>query len=1717
MRKYFLILVASVGFLNFSCNTYAQENSIQLKSVADSLYGEIQFEEAAKYYNRAANSELKKGEPDNAFAAVCKGTAASIAAYLGDALLSDSLFKESIELIRNLKPTDNLESYLVDLASVYYSIKSYDVKIPPTIKDKTETEEIYVRLSNVLFQNNDTVYVTVDAGLYEGLYMGAKGMALGVYTESIPGRDQYELGTAEITAVEANYSEVRVILNSLATAKDSIYYDDMIKIPARIPIRKYKSIFYELAMLNVILMNSSSDNYYDFRFLLDADSPELEKTILKLMVDDIKYSAVEWKDYLESDSTFVKPISSGKFKGMKVIEAMNASTEKDMMSFLLFVKSFPGKYMGDNWKINSTYVTWIINNTPLSRDEVELMLVSAKTDEEFEKIVQEYFQDIYDGKFDGDFCSLWHIEADELADDGRIEEAYQNYDLLEKINKIIKDENYVGWNQFLKAQILDEEKKYEDAIAAYEIAQKTLESAGNLKGASYCINNKARLYEINQNYSEALKGYEESYKVKYKLTEQDSSEYAYEAVGISLNGMANCLYNLSRYEEALNTYDLAIQFYDKAGSLKARKYKVDLYKSIGDIYDKQGDYKRAIEHYRKQQRAYQDLGDKEKEAGVLDNIAYILSKFGDAKEANQLYEEAYQIKIQLNKIDDAGFSKSNVGQTSWTLGEYDKAIEAHLLAIQLREQAGNKEGQGYSWSKLGSLYSESGDPNKSIEAYEKALAFYTEVGDKKLLAEVYSSLGDVYKNVKDFNKSIENYTKSSKLYEEIESRYDYANTLTSIGNVYYDDKRYSEAAESYNQSLQIQVEIGDKAGQLNNLINLGLVYQYEKFDHESAAKNYFEAIKLAEETGSKTQMALCEKILGQLYSTTGDNKKALEYLQKALADYRTLEDKSAEVDALINLGFYYAGQGEFERSEEQYNAALRIAVNSNNRLGMSNVYSGLGDLKVSLGDFKEALETIGKSYDLSKEVDNNWGVASALLSFGNIYNGMGEYQTAINYYLLSDSIYTKISNYAARANPLNNVGTIYFWQGNYSESMKYISQANDIIEKTTKEPIFLSLLHTNIGELYFEMKNIPEAEKWLTSSRKIAQKVNNKPRLASNDISYAKLEKGRGGFDKAIEYLNEALNLLSQTGEKEMIASANALLGEVYFLKKDYENAKKYLLQSITVSKQIGSSKHLWEPLFMLGQAYYEEGKVNESIDVLKEAITVVEQIKTKVTGGEEARKIFSSADKVLKLYEKIIQNLIEQNRIDEAFSYLALGNNESLREKFRMLDINFNDPKQKEAIEKEKEKKSKLDKAQEELSKEKAKPSELQNHNLITKLEQFKTVAEKNYIEFVTETVKQQPSLRNHFSNSVNPQKFLSQKRNIAPDLAVLLYLISDNNLYVFAATSDSVFAKVVDVKKEFIEDKIQQFYSMLKNPSFKVHTGSSQRGVIPEGEEEIMAEDENKFKELSNELYGYLLAGIEKEISGRKKIAVIPNGILYYLPFQVLGTFDDKGEFNYIANKYNIFYSSQLDFLTSTLSLADEDIKLLAVGNADSSLPFAEEEVDGLKIIYPDALIFVKDQATKNNVLESPTGFNILHFATHGILDYNNFENSYLVLAKDAVTGDDGRLKISDIWSLPSIYHFNLVTLSACETAVKFDLLEGWPITTASAFLDVGVPTVIASLWNVDDKATSILMKQFYENLKSMDKLDALQKAQMYVAGLEQYNHPYYWAPFLLAGSWR
>ncbi|MEM6698141.1 MAG: CHAT domain-containing protein, partial [Bacteroidota bacterium] len=267
-------------------------------------------------------------------------------------------------------------------------------------------------------------------------------------------------------------------------------------------------------------------------------------------------------------------------------------------------------------------------------------------------------------------------------------------------------------------------------------------------------------------------------------------------------------------------------------------------------------------------------------------------------------------------------------------------------------------------------------------------------------------------------------------------------------------------------------------------------------------------------------------------------------------------------------------------------------------------------------------------------------------------------------------------------------------------------------------------------------------------------------------------------------------------------------------------------------------------------------------------------------------------------------------------------------------------------------------------------------------------------------------------------------------------------------------------------------------------------------------------------------------------KKLLLIPDGALHYIPFQALiehpitNSKIEQARFDtlsYLTKKYAISYAYSSNLLLY-MQAAKSKKKLIFGGFAPifsggkvvalrntqlNELPHSQTEVEHISRLLQGKTYF-KQSASLENFKTQASNFNILHLSTHAALDDQNPSQSRIHLYDDYIT-------VNEIYNLP--IQADLTVLSACETGVgEFKRGEGL-LSLARAFMYAGCPSLVTSLWQVNDQKTASLMIEFYRQLNnSLSKDEALQSAQInYLNNLSsaQAAHPFYWAAFVQTGN--
>lgn len=521
------------------------------------------------------------------------------------------------------------------------------------------------------------------------------------------------------------------------------------------------------------------------------------------------------------------------------------------------------------------------------------------------------------------------------------------------------------------------------------------------------------------------------------------------------------------------------------------------------------------------------------------------------------------------------------------------------------------------------------------------------------------------------------------------------------------------------------------------------------------------------------------------------------------------------------------------------------------------------------------------------------------------------------------------------------------------------------------------------------------------------------------------------------------------------------MAAKILFETGQYAEAKKGYETLLSQKAAENYERLHWTLLADLASIYRHEGHVRKSIAYYEQAINIIEN---------QRRTIFSEGSRIgfvgdkQAVYHDLIAALHEDRQYEKAFEYVERAKSRALVDLLASKkDFAANRANEKEISELlTSNDAADLQIALPGLSPDRAKTRSIQirvREALKSKAPELAALVTVNYLPF--------PELVSH----------------IASGETLVEYYYRDKAIYCFVLANGRL--QTLKLDGEGLAEDVQSFRKLIDTPGSDGFMVSSQK------------------------LYKRLFEPLESLLQNRNLI-IVAHGVLHYLPMNALH--DGNG---YLIDRFTMRMmpsASALKYLKAKSPVAADSV--LVFGNPDLGDPkydlrYAQQEAMEVARIHPHSKVFLRKEATEAALRANGRDYRYLHFATHGRFDPELPLKSALLLAADA--GHTGLLSVDKLYTLN--LNADLVTLSACETGLSRVAGGDDLVGLTRGFLYAGSGSVIASLWKVDDLATSELMARFYIELRGKSKADALRSAQLETK--KKYPHPYYWASFQLTGN--
>lgn len=469
-----------------------------------------------------------------------------------------------------------------------------------------------------------------------------------------------------------------------------------------------------------------------------------------------------------------------------------------------------------------------------------------------------------------------------------------------------------------------------------------------------------------------------------------------------------------------------------------------------------------------------------------------------------------------------------------------------------------------------------------------------------------------------------------------------AQALNNIGIVYRNASQFEKAADSFGQALAVRREIKDRDGEGATLNGLATLYLRQS-QSEKARGFYEQALAIFRETRNQYGEGTVLQNLGLVHSNLNQYEKARGSYEQALALRRETGDREGEGATLNGLGVLYGRLNKSEQALEYYEQSLAIRRAVRDREGEGQVLNNLGLVYNDLSQNRKALEYYEQALAIMRETRNRRGEGLTLNSLGGVHLDLSQNEKAREYYEQALAIMREVRDRDAEGQVLNNLGLIFSHLRQNEKALGYYEQTLAIMREIgdrRKEGVALN----NLGGVYRNLDQYEKAREYYEQALAAARETGNRHGEGQALNNLGEVYRNGLRFDKALERYEQALAIMRETRDRLNEAKAHANLGGLYLLVSQYEKALEHLEQALAIRREIADPAGEAQTLYSLATLERNRGNLSEALKRIEAALVVTENLRAGYANQELRSAFFATVQIYYEVYVDLLMRLHKEN-----------------------------------------------------------------------------------------------------------------------------------------------------------------------------------------------------------------------------------------------------------------------------------------------------------------------------------------------------------------------------------------------------------------------------------------------------------------------------------------
>ena len=884
---------------------------------------------------------------------------------------------------------------------------------------------------------------------------------------------------------------------------------------------------------------------------------------------------------------------------------------------------------------------------------------------------------------------------------------------------------------------------------------------------------------------------------------------------------------------------------------------------------------------------------------------------------------------------------------------------------------------------------------------------------------------------------------------------------------------------------------------------------------------------IARKLRRKQFIALALRARANALYASGDNRAAVEHHEKAFSIYEALKNAkeaartlSTSIQPLILLG-------EYDRAFQASERARKIFTEQGETRRIASLENNVGNIFHRQDRFEEALTHYERAYKTLSEYEDWERVAITLHNMAMCLISLNDYPRSLDCYQKSRELSELYGMPLLRDQADYNIAYLYYFRGEYSRAIEMLFATRRACE-ISGDAYHFALCHLDLSEIYLELNLSEEAREMAHEGfqrfEKLGMGYEAAKTLANEAMAYGqqgKTVQALERFGKAREMfareknrvwpwlldLYQALLLFHEGRHFEArrlcggaanffdgtiifgkVALAHLLLARIALQVGELPVATSETEAAFAKMQALQSPVLAYQAHVLRAQLAQNRGDRAAALVSYREACKSLETMRSRL--HSEELKI-SFVKNRLQVYEALVGMYVSGESGDitpeEAFGWMEAAKSRSMTEMIFQSGqtMPLGETGQSELVRRIRDLREELNWYYHRIEQEQLRPEE----NSPARLRQLqeKAVAHENEL---LRRLRELPARERENATLEAPVDFSLERLQAAiPAATTLIEYYSTGERLVAAV----VTRKEISIIPVSVVSRVLHFLHLFRFQISKFRMGP---GYAQRFQEPLLRATQGHLESL----YGELLAPLREHLNA-KHLVFVPHGALHFLPFHAL-----RANGDYVCDTHTVSYAPSATVFALCQEQTDKHLRnSLVMGVPDERAPEILSEVKAVAALLPHPELFLGGEATVNVLRERGSTSNLLHIATHGSYRQDNPMFSCIRMG-------DGYLNLYDLYQmrLPS----KLVTLSGCATGMNFVSAGDELLGLQRGLFCAGASSLLLSLWDVHDQSTSALMESFYKNyVASQDLASSLQAAMRQLR--DQNPHPYFWAPFVLAGK--